>query len=131
MNGVFLKQLLRVFLVMERVDFDLIDGGNDLVVKHEIQQAVGIEVADADRADATGLIQLFHRTPSAIDITKRLVDEPEVQIVELQLVQGTFESGLRALVCRVLNPELGCDKQIASINAVVADRGADGLFIAI
>ncbi|MNV94139.1 hypothetical protein D3C71_1889100 [compost metagenome] len=116
---------------MERMDFNLIDGGDDLVVKHEIQQAVGIEVADTDRADATRLIQLFHRTPSAIDITKRLVDEPEVQIVELQLVQGTFESGLRALVCRVLDPELGRDKQITSINTVVADRRADGFFVAI
>ncbi|MNN02370.1 hypothetical protein D3C81_1150290 [compost metagenome] len=40
-------------LLVERVRFDLVDGGHDFVMHDEVHQTVGQEVADTDRLDLT------------------------------------------------------------------------------
>lgn len=59
------------------------------------------------------------------------MDQPEIETIELQLVDRAFKGRFRALVARVLDPELGRDEQFAAVDPVSFDRSADGLFIAI
>ena len=63
--------------------FDLVNGWHDLVMNDEIHYAVRIKVADPDRSDTALTIQLFHRTPRAVNVTVGLMDKIKVEIVEL------------------------------------------------
>ncbi len=128
---VFSEQGLRLGLLMKGVDLDLVDRRSDLVVEHEVHDAVRIEVADAEGTDAAGAVQLLHRPPGAVDVSVGLVDQVEVQIVELQLVHRALERGLCALIAGVLHPELGGNEDLAPVDPAVPDRRADRLLVAI
>ena len=41
LDFVLIQYLLSVVLLVERMDFDLVDRRGDLVVKHEVSQSVG------------------------------------------------------------------------------------------
>ena len=114
---------------MEGVYLDLVHRGRDLVVQHEVHDAVGIEVADADRADFPCPVQFLHGPPGAVNVAIGLVDQVEVEIVELKLVQRTLERCLSAIVTRVLNPQLGRDEQFPAVDAAVPDARTDRLFV--
>jgi hypothetical protein len=89
-------------LLLEGVHLDLVDCGRNLVERHDIHQAVRMEVADADGAHFPGTVGVFHCAPGTMDVAERLVDQVEVQIVELQPMQRLLDGLLRALVAGVL-----------------------------
>ena len=87
LNVVFFEKLLRFNLLMERVRFDLVDGGHDLVMNDEIHDAVRMKVADPDSSYTALTIQLFHRTPRTVNVTVGLMDKIKIEIVELKPFQ--------------------------------------------
>jgi hypothetical protein len=111
------------------VDLDLIDRWRHLVVQHEIEQPVRIEIADADGAYAPGLVQFLHRAPGTVDVAIRLVDQPEIEIVELQLVERALERRLGAFVAGILDPQFRGDEQFPAIDPVVPDGGPHRLLV--
>ena len=70
LNLVFLVQRLGVGLLVERVYLDLIDCRYDLVVEHEINNAVGIEIADADCLERALAVEFFHCAPRSVHVAE-------------------------------------------------------------
>ena len=58
----------------ERVDFDLVDRGRDVVVLDEIDEPVRVEVRDADGRTETLGVQPLHGSPRAVVVAEGLVD---------------------------------------------------------
>ena len=58
---------------MEGIDLHLVHRGRHLVEGLDVHQAVGVEVAHADRAQPAGPMRLFHRAPRAVHVAERLV----------------------------------------------------------
>jgi hypothetical protein len=100
----FLEALLSVDLLMEGMRFNLINGRRGFIVKHKIHDSVWIEIADADGPNPSGKVQFLHRPPSPVNVSVGLVDEIKVKIVELQLVQRSFEGDLGSFITGVLDP---------------------------
>jgi hypothetical protein len=66
-----------------RVGFDLVDRRRDVVVVDQIDQAVGVEVADPNGTDQAVAVQLLHGSPGAV-VAERLVDQVQVEVVQIQ-----------------------------------------------
>jgi hypothetical protein len=66
------------------VALDLIDSRLDLVVVDQVDQPVGVEVRDADRANQSLVVQVLHRAPGAVVVAKGLVDQVEVEVVDAE-----------------------------------------------
>ena len=63
----------------------------------KVGQPVWLEIADANGANFSCLLQFFHGTPGAMDITVRLVNQVQVNVTKLQPVQGAFELRFRCV----------------------------------
>ncbi len=75
-----------------------------------------MEIADANGADFACLLQFFHGTPGPMDITVRLVNQVQVNVIKLQSIQRAFELCFSAFVMGVLQPQFGCDKEFVTCN---------------
>jgi hypothetical protein len=84
LHAAFFQERLRRDLLVERVRLDLVDRRGDVVEHDQIHHAIGMKVADTDRADPTFTVELLHRTPGAVDVTVRLLDRVEVEDVEAE-----------------------------------------------
>ena len=82
LDAALAHQLLVGGPLEERVALDLVDGRRDLVVVDQVDEPVGVEVRDADRADQAVAVQLLHRAPGAVVVAERLVDQVQVEVVE-------------------------------------------------
>jgi hypothetical protein len=49
-----------------------------------------------------------------MDITVRLVNQVQVNVIKLQPIQGAFELCFSAFVVIVLQPQFGCDKEFVT-----------------
>src|SRR5215203_233255 len=75
LNPAVAHQLLVVAALEERVGLDLVHRRGGLVVVDEVDEAVGVEVRDADGADLALLVQGLHGPPLAVDVTEGLVNQ--------------------------------------------------------
>jgi hypothetical protein len=105
----------------EGIDLDLVDRRLDLVEGHDVHQAVGLEVAEADSAQLAVAVSLFHRAPGAVHVAEGLVDQVEVEVVQLQALQRLVDRLLGAFVARVLHPQFAGDEQLIARDAAVPD----------
>jgi hypothetical protein len=64
-------------------------------------------------------------------VSKGLVDQVQINMLQLQPLQRPFKRLLGALVSGIRDPELGGDEQLFSWHTGPLDSVADGLFIAI
>jgi len=71
LNVVILKELLCADLLLERIDFDLIYRGRDLVMNDQVHDSVRQKVRDPNGPRFALLVQFFHRAPFAVDIAER------------------------------------------------------------
>ena len=99
-------------LLVERVHFDLVDGGRDVVEGDDVHQAVVLEIAHADGAQLAAAIRILHGAPGAVHVAEWLVDEEQVQIIELQAPQRLRDGLACALAARILHPRLAGDEQL-------------------
>ena len=74
-------------LLVEGVNFNLVYCGDNAVEGDKVGQSVRMEVTDANGANFACLLQFFHGTPGTMDITVRLVNQVQVNVVKLQPVQ--------------------------------------------
>src|SRR5690606_2144170 len=98
---------------------------------NEVHQTIRHEVADPDGLDFAFTVQLFHRAPGAVVIAEWLVDQVEVEIVELQLLQGLCKGKLGTLAASILNPNLGRNKQLFTGYTATLDCTSDRFFVQI
>src|SRR5690606_38508829 len=131
LDAVLAQERLCFDLLLERVHLDLVHRRHDLVVDDQIHDAVRLVIADADGTDAAIAKHSLHRTPGAVNVTERLMDQVEVEIVEPEALQGPLERGLRALLALVLDPQLGGDEDLLARDAAGPDRLADRFLVAI
>ncbi len=101
----------------ERVRLDLVDRRSHLVVLDEIDEAVGVEVRDTDRPREAVGVDLLNRSPEAVIVAERLVDQVEVDVVETEALEGRLKGGLRVGLAGVLDPQLGGDEQLVTRDA--------------
>ena len=73
-----------------------------------------MEVTDANSANFTGLLQLFHGTPGPVDIAIWLVNQVQVNVIKLQSIQRAFELGFGPFVTGILQPEFRGDKEFVT-----------------
>jgi hypothetical protein len=71
-----------VHALEEGMALDLVDCRSDFVVVDQVDQAIGEKVRDADRSYEPMTVQLGHRSPRAVVVAERLVNEVEVEVVE-------------------------------------------------
>src|SRR5690606_38368607 len=100
-----------------------------LVVHDQVHQSVGLEVADPNGPDAALAMQVLHRPPRAMHVTKGLMDQVEVEVVEPQAAQRTVECRSGALESGVLDPELGGYEQLLARHAAASERVANRLCV--
>ena len=91
-------------LLEEWVDLDLIHHRLDLLVHAQIHQPLWRKVAHPDGPDDSLLIQALHSPPCAIVVTKRLMDQIEIDVIQAQLLQRAVKGFECAIVACVLNP---------------------------
>src|SRR5690348_4332387 len=90
-------ELLRAGLLIEGVHLYLVDRRHHLVVHDEIHEPVRLEIRNADGPDPAIAHQVLHRTPRAVDVAERLVDQIQVEIVQAETPQRTVECRFRAV----------------------------------
>jgi hypothetical protein len=66
------------------VGLDLVDRRGGLGVVVEIDEAVRVEVGDADGADPAVLMQGLHGSPLTVDVTEGLMDQVQVEVVQAE-----------------------------------------------
>src|SRR5688572_11926220 len=71
-------------LLVEGVNFNLVYRRGNLVEGDKVGQSVWMEVADANGANFACLMQFFHGSPCPMDITVRLVNQVQVNVIKLQ-----------------------------------------------
>jgi len=64
-----------------------------------------------------------------MDITVRLMNQVQVNVVKLQPIQGTFELCFSAFVVGILQPQFGCDKEFVTCDTGLFQRIPDLGFI--
>ena len=128
-HAVFLQEFLRINLLLERVDFDLIDRRRDLVMNHQVHDAIRLKVGNPDRSDFALLVQFLHRAPLTIHIAEGLMNQIQVNVIQLQALQGIFKGFSCALVALALNPKFGRDEQFFSGHAAAFDAFANRFFV--
>ncbi len=102
LHAPFAHQFLAGNLLAKRVGLNLVYGGRDIVVGDQIGESVGLEVADAYRANFTLRAKLLHSAPRPVDVPERLVYEIQVQIVEPEAVERLSERRFWRSPCRPL-----------------------------
>src|SRR5690242_21580638 len=128
---VCLKKRLRIDLLMEGIDFDLIDRRYDLVVNHQVHEAVRMKVRNADGLDRASAIRLLHRAPLAIYVAIGLMNQVQVEVFQLQPLERPLQSHLRPFVAVPLNPELRGDEQLLPGDAASLDPPPDCFLVEI
>jgi hypothetical protein len=85
------------------VGLDLVDRRRGFVVVDQIDQAVGVAVADTDGPDQALAVQLLHDSPGAVVIAERLVDQVMMPgLSELSRAPRSPQSTLAACTRRML-----------------------------
>ena len=128
-DPVFLHDLEGFLLLEEGMDLDLVDGGDDVHRLAEVEQAGGVEVADADGPHLAGAAGFLHGAVSAHIVARRLMDQVEVKVVEAEVLQGAVQRRFGGLITGVLHPQLGGDEQLFAGDAAPGDGRAHGLFV--
>ena len=80
LDAALTHELLVVLALEERMGFDLVDRGGDLVVVDQVDQPVGVKLATPDRLDQPLLVQVLHGPPGAVVVPEGLVDQVQVEI---------------------------------------------------
>ncbi len=70
LHPVVLQEFLGVDLLMKWMGFNLVDHRHNRIVYDQIHDAIRVEVAHTDGAYPTLSIQVFHRSPCAVNIAK-------------------------------------------------------------
>ena len=111
LNRIGPQELLGLTLLKERIHFNLVNRRDHLVVEHEVHDSVRLKIGDANRSDLACGVQVFHSPPLAIHVAKWLMNEIEIEIVQLQSLQGPLKGCQGVVIAVSLDPELGGDEQ--------------------
>ena len=114
---------------MEGVDLNLVHHRCDAVEGGEIDEAVAVEVADADGANFSRVEKFFDGAPCPVYVTVGLVDEVEVEVVKLQTVQAALELCFGGIVAGAVQPQFGGDEDVFPLDTARTDGAADLFFV--
>src|SRR5574341_201412 len=87
------------------------------------------EVAHANRACLTLLLQSFQGAPALPSLRHRIVDQVQIYVIQVEPAQTRFESTLRACVIAV--PQFRGYENLLPANAARPDGGAHALLVAV
>ena len=82
----------------------------------EFRELADAKVCDTERLYFSFVVKFDHCLPSPIDIAVGLVEHEHVQIIELELFQGTFKSDLCTLVAHIRRPQFRGDKEFLALD---------------
>ena len=111
--------MLRAPLAVE-VRLYLVDGGDDIVIRDEVEQLARLEVCDTYRAYLPALKVFFKHAPSGIIVCKRPVQHQQVDIIRLQIAQRLLYRLRRVFI--VLVVYLRDKKQLITRRAAKHER---------
>lgn len=101
------------------------------LVRHRSARRPRLKIADADGADAAGVVELLHGAPAAVVVAQRLVNQVEVKVIKPELLHRGLEGAHGRTVAGVLHPYLCSNKQLIARNTATRDGGADGLLVVV
>jgi len=151
--ALFLGEFDEAFLGEVGVVFDLEGGGFYSGVAEEIHDELAVEVADADGASETVLLDFFHCLPGFLDggvtcndffaLVEEAggvalfrvdvfegdgeMDDVEVEVVDAPVVELLFADGFDVFLVVVGVPEFGDEKEIFSLHYTFLDGAGDTL----
>ncbi|MBB5597156.1 hypothetical protein BKA12_000236 [Neomicrococcus lactis] len=71
----------------EQVSLDLVDGRENLIVVNKVHESVRIEVGNANSTSLPDLANFLRRSPLAVVVTVRLVNQIQIDVVHSQPLQ--------------------------------------------
>ena len=123
MNDAFcLQKGIGILLLLERMRFNLIDGGFDFVVQEQILQTFVRKTRHTDRANAPFPVQAFERAPGRVIVAIRFVQQIQVDVVKPEFRQRTIKSSQCVVVFVVLHPQFACHENGFTRQTTFADR---------
>lgn len=69
-------------LLMEGIDLDLVDGWLHVVEHRNVHEAIRLKITQADCAQLASTLRLLHRSPRAVNIRERLMDQEQIEVVQ-------------------------------------------------
>ena len=154
-NALLLAEAQHLFLLQIRMQFDLVHGRFQPCLADQVLQLFHAEVGDADLSGQVVIHQCFHGGPGrchgqiiqrhhviaglgkghALLQGHRPMHQVQVQIIQLQVVQGGFQGRLHILRGMVAVPQLGGDPQVLALYGAggehLLQRLADFILVAV
>ena len=118
-------------LLLKDVRLHLVDHGLDVDKLAQVDEAVGVEVGYADRAQLACPIGLLHGAPCPVVVAEGLVNEQQVDVVRAQLFQRRVDGRLCPFIACVGDPYLRRQKELVARNSALLDRAADRFFVVV
>ena len=84
---IFFHDLPSRDLLVERVQFNLVDCRDNLIELDEIDEPVRIEIAYPDGSNLTFLVCFYHCPVGSVVIVEGLMDKQQVQVIQLKPCQ--------------------------------------------
>ena len=122
LHAVLFHVLVRGLLLMEDVGLHLVDRRRDFGELAQVDQAVGIKVADADGAQLASPVGLLHGAVGAVIVTERLVNQQQIDVVGVQFLQRAVDGGLCLLISGIGYPYFSCDKEFLPRKSALYNR---------
>ena len=117
-DAVLAAQGLGIAALQEGAQLDLVDGGLALAVREQLLQMWDQEVADADGAGESLVLQLLERFPRVQALAvHRPVQEIQVDVLEPQPLEADLEGAPGSVVALVIVPQLGGDEDLIARHA--------------
>ena len=127
--------LPQFLLGQQGMQLDLVDRRDDSGRVDQGLQVFGLEVADADGADAALVTQVgegLERVDEGVDLGQRPVDEVEVEVVEAERASCCASNALQRRVVPLVGvPQLGDDEDVLARQARARDRVAHLALVAV
>ena len=126
-----LHVLMRVVLLPEHMGLDLVDHRHHLGERADVEQARGVEVGNADRADEAVLVRTLHVAPRRVVIAVGLVKKHKVNLIHAKEFERLLDGVVGLALAVVGNPHLAHDEELVARNAARLDAGAHAALVAI
>ena len=131
LDGFLLQEHVGRLLLEEGVRLQLVHRRFHLVVQKEVLQAFVGKARHTDGADASLLVESFHRPPCGVVVSVGFVHQVKVEVIQSELLHRAIESPQRVVVLVVLHPQFGGDEKLLARDAALPDGIAQLLLVEI
>ena len=107
-------QFPHALLLREDVCLELHHGGLYVGMFANVDVAAVVEVAQTNRAHLAVRVSAFHGAPRSEDISERLMNEEQIDVVRPELFERRINARGRSCFARVRDPDLRHEEELSS-----------------